>query len=430
MPRSTTMSGLSSGWLARCCLLRAADGVVGTTVMYAVPLIILTTTGSAALTGLAFLLEWLPRLLTMVGAGPLVDRRRPERVFAYVCVLRTLAAVATGTVLLLGDGGAASAVVMGFGVLSGMLTEVSFLAVESLGAQASRHASGRAHRVQAVLVGIDQSALLAGPLLGGVLLLAGPTVLLAALAALSLLAGVGAGRLPPTLRAADSLPQQSSTPWAGLLVGCRVIAARPALGWLVASMTTCGLISGVLHVSAPITLAASFEFSTATAGTVWSIVTVPSLLAIAAARRVIDRLGLWATGLAGAAALSVAALTAALATSPLVYGIALAALLSGEGVLSVVLRTARARLIPPEVFASTLAVTLLAILAPFPLAGAIVAVLPPSRIPALVLTCAALQIAVTAVGFRGLWQHRSAYTDSETSTNRAWSAKTQLRDAA
>ncbi|TQE34190.1 MFS transporter [Streptomyces ipomoeae] len=430
MPRSTTTSGLPSGWLARCYLLRAADGVAGTTVMYAVPLIILTTTGSVALTGLAFLLEWLPRLLTMVGAGPLVDRRRPERVFAYVCALRTLAAVATGTALLLADGGAASAVVLSFGVLSGMLTEVSFLAVESLGAQASRHASERAHRVQAVLVGIDQSALLAGPLLGGLLLLAGPTVLLTALAALSLFAAVGACGLPSTLRSADSLPKRPSTPWAGLLIGCQVIASRPALGWLVASMTTCGLISGVLHVSAPITLTADFEFSTATAGTVWSIATVPSLLAIAAAHRVIDRLGLWATGLTGAAALSVAALTAALATSALVYGIALAVLLSGEGVLSVVLRTARARLIPPAVFASTLAVTLLMILAPFPLAGALVAALPPSRIPTLVLTCALLQMAVTAVGFRGLWHHRSAYTDIKTSTNRAWSAKTQLRDAA
>ncbi|GAA3299253.1 MFS transporter [Streptomyces cinereospinus] len=430
MPRPTTTSSLPSGWLTRCYLLRAADGVAGTTVMYAVPLIILTTTGSVALTGLAFLLEWLPRLLTMVGAGPIVDRHRPEWVFAYVCALRTLAAVATGIALLLGDGSAASPVVMGFGVLSGMLTEVSFLTMESLGAQASRHATDRAHRVQTVLVGIDQSALLAGPLLGGVLLLAGPTVLLTVLAALSLLAAVGARGLPPTLRAAGSMPKRSSAPWAGLATGCRVIAARPALAWLVASMTTCGLISGVLQVSAPITLTTGFEVSTATAGTVWSVATVPSLLAIAAARKAIDRCGLWATGLTGAASLSVAALTAALAPSVLLYGVALAVLLCGEGVLSVVLRTARARLIPPAVFASTLAVTLLAILAPFPLAGAIVAVLPPDRIPTLVLTCVLLQITVTALGFRGLWHHRSAYADANTSPSPTQSAETPLRDAA
>jgi hypothetical protein len=412
MPRPTAASSLPPGWLARCYLLRAADGVAAASVMYAVPLLILATTGSTVLTGLAFLLEWVPRLATIVGAGPIVDRHRAERVFALVATTRTVAALVTALGLVLLPHGAGTVLVLGFGVLSGMLTEVSFLTVEALGACACRQAPGRAHRIQTVQVGIDQAALLAGPLLGGVLLLAGPTVLLAVMASLSLLATATARTLPnnPGAQPGGGQAAGSVSPWAGLRTGCTVVLERPALGWLVTALAACGLVSGLLQVSAPITLTTGFGVSTAAAGAVWSIATAPSLIAIAAARRAIDRFGLFPVGLAGAGALSLAGLTAPIAASPLAYGAALAVLLAGEGVLSVVLRTARTRLIPQPVFASTLAVTLLAILAPLPLAGALVAALPAAGIPALVLACAIVQTAVTAVAFRGLWRHRAAYT--------------------
>lgn len=413
MPRPTTTSGLPPGWLTRCYLLRAADGVAGTTVMYAVPLIILTTTGSTAWTGLAFLLEWVPRLATILGAGPLLDRHRAERVATLVGLARTTAAVVTAVGLMLLPPTAGTVLLLGFGVASGMLTEVSFLTVEALGAQASRHTPVRAHRVQTAQVGIDQAALLVGPLLGGVLLLAGPTILLTALAVLSLLAASTAHTLsaistPPIGPTTSAV--SSASPWAGLRTGCRVIASIPALGWLVTALTASGLLSGIVQVSAPITLTTGFGVSTAVTGTVWSIATLPSLGAIAATGKAIGRYGLFPVGLVGAGALSLAGLAAALAPSPIAYGGALAVLLGGEGVLTVVMRTARAALIPQPVFTSTLAVTLLFILAPLPLAGALVAALPASGIPALVLGCALLQAAVTAVAFRGLWRHRAAYT--------------------
>ncbi|MFD3424332.1 MFS transporter, partial [Streptomyces decoyicus] len=76
-------------------VMRASDAVATSITTTALPLLILTTTGSAALTGLAFVLEWLPRLLAFTIGGPLVDRYGADRVFRAATATRaTLLATA------------------------------------------------------------------------------------------------------------------------------------------------------------------------------------------------------------------------------------------------------------------------------------------------------------------------------------------------
>jgi hypothetical protein len=55
-------SRIPSVGLPRTYLMRAADALASATATYAIQLLVLVTTGSTALTGLAFLLEWSPRL--------------------------------------------------------------------------------------------------------------------------------------------------------------------------------------------------------------------------------------------------------------------------------------------------------------------------------------------------------------------------------
>ncbi|NED80721.1 MFS transporter, partial [Streptomyces sp. SID11233] len=89
--------------------------------------------------------------------------------------------------------------------------------------------------------------------------------------------------------------------------------------------------------------------------------------------------------------------------------IAVAAVMAGEGAMTVVLRTLRAHAIPAPAFGSTLAVTIILVLLPLPLAGALIALVPADSIPLLLLACAILQGAALAVCFAGLRRHRSAY---------------------
>lgn len=400
--------------LRRPPLMRAADAVATAVTTYAVPLLVLTTTGSTALTGVAFLLEWLPRLAAFTIGGPLVDRHRADIVFRAATTGRglLLAAAALTLLALPADGTAATATVMAVGALSGLLAQTSFVAVETLGAQASRAAGAHAHRVQSVQISIDQGALLIGPLLAGLLLLAGPSTLLAVVAALSISAALLTEPVPGTSVSGNGPDRQSVA--ASLRTGWRTVRAIPALGWLVTGLIASNLAVAVAQASAPITVLHTYGASSLAVGAVWSAAGVVALGAVAASRRLIDHHGLWPVGAAAAATACLACFATALAPGLSSYAVTIGVLMAGEGALTVVLRTLRARLIPAAVFGGTLSVTIVLIVIPMPVAGALVAALPAGRLPALLLICSAAQAFAMAVAFRGLWRHRASYTAPHT----------------
>ncbi|MGW3197184.1 MFS transporter [Streptomyces sp. NPDC001118] len=399
--------------------MRASDALATQIATYAIPLLILVTTGSTALTGAAFLLEWLPRLTAFSIGGPLVDRFRPDRVFRTAALARTLlcAAAAAALAVLPAAGTASTIVVMTIGAAGGLLSQASFVAVETLSAHASRRAGVRAHRVQSVQIGIDQSALLAGPLLGSLLLAAGPTLMLTVVAILSATAAVSTTTVPATATGVTATGVRAVV--SSLRTGWRTVRGIPALAWLVTGLFASNLALAVTQASAPITVMTGYGHSSIPVGAVWSAAGLVSLVAVAVCRRVIDRHGLWPVGAAGAATACAACLATALAPNLGVYAVTIGVLMASEGALTVVLRTLRARLIPAEVFGSTLSVTIVLIVVPMPVAGALVAVLPASALPALLLVCAVLQGLAMAFAFRGLWHHRASYAPRPAATDPA-----------
>ncbi|MGY4968332.1 MFS transporter [Streptomyces nigrescens] len=393
--------------LSRSYLLRTADALATAVATYGIPLLILTTTGSATLTGLAYVVEWVPRLAAFTVGGALVDRHGPRAVFRAANAARTALVAVTAVVLgLLPAGTGATAVALAFSAATGVLGQLSFLSAEAVGAANGLQVGRDAHRVQSVQIGIDQGALIAGPLLGGVLLLAGPVAMLAAVAAFSLIAAAGTAgwRTASVALAGDgSLPLVRS-----LSTGLRTVAGIPALAWLVAGLAASNLALAVIEASAPITVIQHFGHSSAAVGVVWGTGAAGSLLALAACRRGIDRWELWPVGIAGAAGVSLGSLAIALAPGFAAYAVGVALLLGADAVMTVVLRTLRARLIPASGFGTTLSVTIVAVLVPFPLAGALIAAIPPSGLPALLTVCAVVQGTVLAAAFTGLRRHRAA----------------------
>jgi hypothetical protein len=272
---------------------------------------------------------------------------------------------------------------------TGVLTEFSYIAAETAGAAAGRRAGRRAHRVQAVLLGIDQTATLAGPALAGVLLLAGPPLMLSVITVLSLLAALLALRTPHSPVAPARAPKGRSG--AGLLTGWRTIRSLPALGWLVTGLTLSNLATGLLQAAGPVIVVKHFGQSTTAVGLVWSAAAAATLLSVTFCRFALDRLGLWPVGAACAALASLGCFAAAQAPDYRSYLVLVAVLMAGEGGMTVVLRTLRSRLIPPEKFGSTLSATILILLLPFPVAGVLTALTPPDALGHVITVCAALQ---------------------------------------
>ncbi|MFJ2021595.1 MFS transporter [Streptomyces nodosus] len=380
----------TAGLMHSIYLPRMADAITAAMSTYGIPLLVLATTRSAALTGAAFTLEWIPRLAAFGWAGAIVDRHGAAVAFHLATLGRALA-LAAGTVLLHlhPSGTLASATVMALAATTGVLTEFSYIAAETAGAAAGRRAGRRAHRVQAVLLGIDQTATLAGPALAGLLLLAGPPSMLTVITVLSLLAALLALRTPTSpVAPARALKGQAN---AGLLAGWRTIRSLPALGWLVTGLALSNLASGLLQAAGPVIVVKHFGQSTTAVGLVWSAAAAATLLSVTLCRFALDRVGLWPVGAACATLASLACLAAAQAPDYRSYLVLVAILMAADGGLAVVLRTLRSRLIPPEKFGSTLSATILILLLPFPVAGVLTALTPPDALGHVITACAALQ---------------------------------------
>lgn len=282
--------------------------------------------------------------------------------------------------------------VMALAALVGVLSQFSYIAAETAGATASRRAA-RPHRVQGVLLGIDQGAMLAGPAVGAALLQwAGPGGLLPVIAALSATAAATVPIITPepalARRGAGPVPEVSG--WATL-------RSLPALTWLVAGLAVSNLATGTLQAAAPVIVVKNLRQSGAAVGAVWSLAAAVTLAVVAACRPAIDRWGLWRVGTASAAMACAACLAVAQAGHFPAYAVLVAVLMAAEAGMTVVLRTVRSQLVPQEAFAPTLAATVLLLLAPFPLAGVLVACTPPAALGQ-VLTALAIAQAVALTG--------------------------------
>lgn len=143
--------------------------------------------------------------------------------------------------------------------------------------------------MQSVLLGIDQTATLAGPALAGFLLhWAGVTGNLITIAACSLLGAA----LAPWHREPRFVPAAPSA-LTGLRTGWKTLVSLPALAWLIAGLTVSNIATGMLQAAAPITVVQHLGYSSAAVGLIRSAAAAASLLAVACCRFAIDRVGLW-----------------------------------------------------------------------------------------------------------------------------------------
>ncbi|MGW2900057.1 MFS transporter [Streptomyces sp. NPDC001212] len=377
---------------------RACDALAYSMATYAMPLVVLATTGSASLTGLAFALEWIPRVAAFGIAGTLVDRSGA----AIVCFIASLArallvAGAAAVLIVLPPGTAETVTVMALAAVTGALTQFSFIANEAVGAVVSRQTQGQSHKVQSALIGIDQTATLIGPALGGVLMLTGPTRMLACLSVLSFASAALALQTPPTpLRAAR---RGGPAPGGGLREGWQTLRSLPSLRRLVAGLACSNLMLGLVQSASPILVEDRFGHSAAAVGALWSIAAAATLVAVACCRAGLDRLGLWGVGAISATIAAAACLAVPQAPSYTGYVTLIALFMAADGGLTIVLRTLRSQVIPPAAFGTTLSLTILLLLLPFPLAGILLALTPPPYLNSLIGACALLQALTLLVTF-------------------------------
>jgi hypothetical protein len=159
--------------------------------LFAVPLLVYKITGSISMSGLAFFIEWLPRLISLPFAGALSDKLGGVHVYLFSDGMRAVICSMAFMLILNFPQHAFLVISLLMGACAFFYAQ-SFIAMEAsipmlVGKENVAHA-------QSLLQGVEQSALIFGPLLSSLLLLMLPikaSLLLAGMCFLFSFIGIG-----------------------------------------------------------------------------------------------------------------------------------------------------------------------------------------------------------------------------------------------
>ncbi|MFI6324429.1 MFS transporter [Nonomuraea sp. NPDC050556] len=375
--------------MIRTYLVRALDLLATSLMEFALPLIVLSTTGSTALAGLSYVAEWVPRILAIPRAGALVDRWGAGRVFVLASAARvTLGAVAvTGLILW----PSAWWLALVFGAASGALFETTFIAGEALTSALCDARPDDTARIQGRQGMVDEITMLCGPLMAAFLVQAGVVAALALVTVLALLAGVLARPLSPVR------PAPVEEPRGALTTAIRVVRAHPVLLWVMVAQFPVNLVFALLTVGAPAVIMKGFGQGETAVGALWTVASVVSLLGIKLAERGISRGGLLRTGLVTLAVTALGGVGAGLSSGFPAFFVCAALATSTLGAVMTFLRTIRSKVIPQESFGATISLMVLVALLANPLAGLLVAVVPSGGLQPLLAVSGTLALVAVVI---------------------------------
>lgn len=361
-------------------------------VTYFIPVAVFSLTRDVTASGLAFLVQWLPRILSMPLSGALVDRFSARTQLVVVDMLRVaLLALAALT-------GSVTVMVLVSGATT-LLNGHSTIATESI---LGRHVPRDQYpSTQSRFQAAQQLATVAGPALAGVLVAAVSVPLALALIAALFLASASwtALRFPGLAgrQVRESAPRLVAT----MRTGARaVLGDRPTRSLV--GITVAVNLSGSLTLAAlPSLVVGVMGASEASVGVIAAAATGMSFLAAVIAARYTRKRSA-DTLLPATSVLLLAGITGAvLAPDPLVLGVAYGFWSAGVTLFSVWMRTWRVRLLPTEQLGAGLGVFSSLILVTAPIAGAVLATAGGRWEVQTVLACiGAISLLGTVVGYR------------------------------
>ena len=230
---------------------RLLSGLGDQILQFAVPLLVYRSTGSVALSGLAFFIEWLPRLVSLPLAGVFADRVGGRRVYIMADGLRAAACVVTALIMTLWPGSGLAPILLMMALCAFCYAQ-AFIALETTLPQLVPQSEMA--KAQSWLQLTNNGASVLGPALAAALLIWMPATQLLwgcalgfALSATGVLGLTRGASLVPAAGRRALLPE--------LREGLGALLAQPTLLRLVGLAMLVNLIVGLaLATAAPMTL--------------------------------------------------------------------------------------------------------------------------------------------------------------------------------
>jgi hypothetical protein len=360
--------------------------------LFAVPLAVLRATGSAGYAAVAFVIEWVPRVIGFPLIGAVVDGLRLKRVFLGLDLARVVLLVVTaGTLNVFGTFGALSALMACMSVCH----VVNFLGMEATIPNNLRQEDyPRAH---SVVQGVEQASQVVGPGLAAVLYQVGNMeFVLLACAALFAVSAVNIALL--TVRDSSATNSASVTRIvATTRVAVRVLVQRSEVLYLSGLTWVVNFVYGTALAISAAVVVQHFRLGPPNFGGMQSAAAVVALAVFAAIPGLVRRAGVAFVGRLSLIVMIGSGFVLGFAPNFLVYATAYCLLIAFDGGFSVYVRTMRSTVLPKEHLGKAMGIIGAVNLLSIPVAGLLVSVLA-GRLPLLGIILVSTALAVVLCG--------------------------------
>ncbi len=387
------MNGDSFG-LKRFVFSRFMGTLCDQFLLFAVPLTILKVTGSLTFSSLAFVIEWLPRIIFFPLSGFIADRIKPRFIFFNVDATRALLMLAAATLLFYCPGASFAVLATLMGLLS-IAYVLNFVATDAM---LPRHLSADAlPKAHTMLQGIDQISMVLGPAIA---------VLISAYGGIHAILLTAAGLFAISAINYLFLETQDLEVAEKMGFGAIIEANRTALMVLkenkillhLCAMTwVVNLVYGAALVISAAVILKEFHLPDSYFGVLQTTAALVTIAIFFFVPLFAKRFGLSSLGTFSFCAMIGAGTLMSVSGSYWLYLAGYAALIAFDGAFSVYLRTLRSQVVPKEHLGKTMGLIGLLNMCSVPVSGAIVSVLSGSLMPLQIITV--ILIAALILGF-------------------------------
>ncbi|WP_432723864.1 MFS transporter [Jeongeupia wiesaeckerbachi] len=365
---------MQAALLIRFIIARFSAALGDQLLLFAVPLIIYTETKSISLTGLAFFIEWTPRVLSLPIAGTLSDRIGGQYVYLAADIVRAIAAF--GAFYLLTVNVNMFVVLSGLMAISAFFYAQSFIALESIVPKLASKAE--LPKVQSWLQGIEQASLMLGPGIGSfVILYADARYLIPIGATMFLIGYVGMLTIKlPTMpisrgtgKGALALAKQVRRDF---VKAATIVRLRPNLLLLTTLSISINLIIGMCMATAAAMATGYFNASKAEFGLQQSFTGGLTLAVLMILPFVVHRINVFWVGIAAYTVICLSSIVIGLTSSFGFYVLAYATIVASGDLFNVYIRSERVLWIPKVHLGKTIGFIVFLNQLTLPLSGIIV----------------------------------------------------------
>lgn len=360
--------------LPRFMLSRFVSALGDQVLLFAVPLLILKATQSVAYSGLAFAIEWAPRLFLLPLSGSIADRVDVRTLYRIGDTIRAVVVFGVACLFVFEP---TAGVFWPLSIMMAILSICHSIVFIGLEATLPRQMpADQMPKAQSMLQSCDQLSQVIGPALGATLgsFLGLQTVLFVA-AGMFGISMFNALRMPKlVLRSGGEKARDPLLSSYGIALG--VIRANPILIALMALTWIINIVYGSFLILTPAVVLQVFQLPERVFGLLQTSSAVAAILVFLGVPRLHKRLGASGLGIFASVIFFGGALIAATGTSG--TGIALFALgsvsvMAADGIFNVYIRSLRAIVIPKEHFGKTTGFIIMINNFSIPLAGIFVA---------------------------------------------------------